>query len=152
SFQGHDRLDVVSVFESQSGKTRALNRGLAEATGTFVAFLDHDAVVARDYLVELHKAIRTQPYNVFGGRVIPIWPSPLPAWITGGRRLQTSWGGVIAHDYGDEPLPYTSGMALPVGCNFICRRSLFDTVGPFNVNLGPRPGAAIAGEETELLW
>ncbi len=152
SFRASGRLDVASVFEPEPGKTHALNRGLAEAAGTFVAFLDHDAVVARDYLIELHQAIRTQPYNVFGGRVIPIWPSPPPAWVARGKRLQTSWGGVIAHDYGDEPLPYTAGMALPVGCNFICRRALLDAVGQFNVNLGPRPGAAIAGEETELLW
>ena len=152
SFRASGQLDVACVFEPEPGKTRALNRGLAEAAGTFVAFLDHDAVVERDYLVELHKAIRTQPYNVFGGRVIPVWPSTPPAWVTGGKRLQTSWGGVIVHDYGDKPLPYTSGMALPVGCNFICRRTLFDAVGQFNVHLGPRPGAAIAGEETELLW
>jgi len=152
SFRASGRLDIARVFEPKPGKTRALNRGLAEATGTFVAFLDHDAVVARDYLIELHKAIATQPYNVLGGRVIPVWPSTPPVWATGERRLQTSWGGVIAHDYGDEPRPYTPGMALPVGCNFICRRNLFDAVGQFNVHLGPRPGAQIAGEETEILW
>jgi glucosyl-dolichyl phosphate glucuronosyltransferase len=152
SFRARGRLDLARVFEPEPGKTRALNRGLAEAAGTFVAFLDHDVVVAPDYLVALDKAIRTQPYNVFGGRVIPAWPSTPPAWITHGKRLQTSWGGVIAHDYGDDPLPYTTGMALPVGCNFICRRDLFDAVGQFNVELGPRPGAQIAGEETEILW
>lgn len=152
SFRASGRLDVACIFEPEPGKTRALNRGLAEAAGTFVAFLDHDAVVARDYLVELHKAIRTQPYNVFGGRVIPVWPCTPPAWATGGKPLQTSRGGVIVHDYGDEPRPYTSGMALPVGCNFICRRTLFDAVGQFNVHLGPRPGAPIAGEETDMLW
>jgi glycosyltransferase involved in cell wall biosynthesis len=152
SFRASGGLDLVSVFEPEAGKSRALNRGLADAAGTFVAFLDHDAVVAPDYLVELQKAIRTQPYNVFGGRVIPLWTCKPPAWIKAGKQLQTSWGGVIVHDYGDEPRPYTSGMALPVGCNFICRRTLFDAVGLFDIHLGPRPSAQIAGEETEILW
>ena len=42
-------------------------------------------------------------------------------------------------------------MRLPVGANFFCQRNLFDRVGSFDVQLGPRPGAQIAGEESELL-
>jgi glycosyltransferase involved in cell wall biosynthesis len=151
SFQAGNPLEVNYLFAPEPGKTRALNRGLAEATGTFVAFLDHDVVVAREYLLGLREALRRRPYNVFGGRVQPIWPSPPPAWVSGGKPLQTSRGGVIVHDYGDEPRPYTSEMRMPIGCNFVCRRSLFDAVGLFNIRLGPQPGAQIAGEETDML-
>jgi hypothetical protein len=42
-------------------------------------------------------------------------------------------------------------MRMPIGCNFVCRRSLFDAVGLFNIHLGPQPGAQIAGEETDIL-
>ena len=79
------------------------------------------------------------------------WPSPPPAWVAGGKPLQTSRGGVIVHDYGDEPRPYTAEMRMPIGCNFACRRSLFKAVGLFNIYLGPQPGAQIAGEETDML-
>jgi len=150
SFRTGDRLDVTYIFAPEPGKTRALNRGLLEAAGTFVAFLDHDVVVAPDYVIGLREAIRSQPYNVFGGRVVPVWVEPPPAWVSGGKLLQTSRGGVIVHDYGQTPRVYGEGMRLPIGCNFVCRRSLFDEVGLFNVNLGPKPGAQIAGEETDL--
>src|SRR5260370_19870424 len=69
SFRTGNRLDVTYIFAPEPGKTRALNRGLLEATGMFVAFLDHDVVVAPNYVTGLREAIRSQPYNVFGGRV-----------------------------------------------------------------------------------
>jgi glycosyltransferase involved in cell wall biosynthesis len=150
AFRTGNRLNVTYIFAPEPGKTRALNRGLSEAAGTFVAFLDHDVVVAHDYVTELRNVIRSRSYNVFGGRVVPTWSAPPPAWVLGGKALQTSRGGVIVHDYGDEPRVYAGDMRLPIGCNFVCRRSLFDEVGLFNINLGPRPGAQIAGEETDL--
>jgi glucosyl-dolichyl phosphate glucuronosyltransferase len=80
SFRERNRIEAITVFAPEPGKTCALNRGLADATGTFMAFLDHDVVLAPEYLRGLQQAMRTQPYNVFGGRVQPIWPSPSPAW------------------------------------------------------------------------
>jgi hypothetical protein len=65
----------------------------------------------------------------------------------GGKPLQTSRGGVIVY----EPRLHTGEMRMPIGCNFVCRRSLFDAVGLFNIHLGPQPGAQIAGEETDML-
>lgn len=150
SFQ--EWLPMLSyLFEGRPGKCRALNRGLEECLGRFVAFLDHDVVVAPDYLVGLRDTLRDSAHNVFGGRVLARWTSPPPHWITGGSVLRTSRGGIIAHDYGAAPLRYSHEMRLPVGCNFFCRRSLFDRVGLFNVHLGPRPGAQIAGEESDVL-
>ncbi len=151
AFQSTSIPRIDYVFEPRAGKCRALNRGLEEATGTFVAFLDHDVVVSPGYFVGLRDTLREHPYNAFGGRVLPHWPGKPPRWVTGERPFRNSRGGVIAHDYGDTPKPYGPEMRLPVGCNFVCRRSVFSTVGLFNVHLGPRPGAQLAGEESDLL-
>ncbi len=151
TFQEHSLPMLRYVFEARPGKCRALNRGLEYTTGDFVAFLDHDVVLDPDYFVALGNTIRSYPYNVFGGRVVPLWSSPAPAWLTDGTPLRTSRGGVVAHDYGDTPRLYDPTMRLPIGCNFFCRRSLFDIVGLFNVHLGPRPGIQMAGEENDIL-
>jgi glycosyltransferase involved in cell wall biosynthesis len=140
------------LFEPQPGKCRALNTGVRNCQGTWVAFLDHDVEVDQGYLLGVERATREFPHvSVFGGRVLPKWSTPIPYWVNRGRPLTHSWGGVVAHDHGDTPGVYDPAMRLPVGANFFCRRSLFDRVGLFNVNLGPRPGAQIAGEESDLL-
>jgi glycosyltransferase involved in cell wall biosynthesis len=147
-----DRLPLLNyLFEPQPGKCHALNRALQDCRSEFVAFLDHDVVVQPNYLVGLAKTIASSQYNVFGGRILPLWETEPPPWLQDGMHLRNSYGGIIAHDYGEEPKPYTAEMRLPVGCNFFCRRSLFDRVGLFNTLLGPRPGLQIAGEESDIL-
>ena len=151
-------LPTRLLTEPAPGKSRALNLGIREAKGEFVAFLDDDIIVHEDYLVGLEKTLGTWPHGVFGGRVLRVWPYPPPDWVLGDPSTRASRaegggrGGLIVHDCGDEPRPYDRSMRLPIGCNVIVRRSLFGRCGDFDVRLGPGSGAGIlGGEETDLL-
>ncbi|HWP59910.1 MAG TPA: glycosyltransferase [Candidatus Acidoferrales bacterium] len=141
------------LFEPRQGHCFALNTGVREARGEFVAFLDDDVALEKDYLVGLERARREHPdVNIFGGRVFPLWPYDPPRWITGGKPFRHSRGGIVAHDHGDEERLYEHGMRLPIGANFFCRRDLFERYGYYDVKLGPKGREIVAGgAETELL-
>lgn len=139
------------LFEPSQGKSYALNSGLQTAKGEFVAFLDDDVLVFPEYLEGLAHVIRAYPVNIFGGRVLPLWPCPPPHWITRGEPFRISRWGIAAHDYGEEPQPYAKPMRLPVGSNWVCRRSLFEKYGDFKTYLGRKGTLRYGGEETDLL-
>ncbi len=149
---GSAKLCLRHFLELVPGQSAALNRGIGESRGNVVAFLDDDITVHEDYLVGIQETIGTFSSNVFGGRVLPAWLNPPPDWVTGGQPLRTSRGPIVVHDYGDRPCPYDDEMRLPVGCNFFCRRRLFERYGLFDVRLGPGARRGIlGGGETDLL-
>jgi GT2 family glycosyltransferase len=75
------------------------------------------------------------------GRILPIWPSMPPAWLT---RLH--WVGPLAlQDYGDQPFIVDARRPVCVaGANFAFRKSVFSRLGVFSPEF-PR------SEDTEFM-
>ena len=67
-----------------------------------------------------------------GGRVLPIWGGPRPAWLPdhGGKQ----WAVIALLDYGPEPIEF--GTRVPLGVNMAFRRSAFDRAGGFDPHTG----------------
>ena len=93
----HDRTrDVVAdfcvrypgrfryLFERQPGKSHALNRGIAEAQGDVLAFMDDDVRVEPMWLQNLTAALLKGRLAGCGGRVLPEWNSVPPRWLPKG--------------------------------------------------------------------
>src|ERR1700674_3750141 len=57
------------VFESQQGKSFALNRGIREAPGEILAFIDDDITVEPTWLFELTKPLSAPKWAGTGGRL-----------------------------------------------------------------------------------
>lgn len=55
-FTGRSSLNVSYISQKNAGQATARNRGLEKAVGNYIAFIDGDDYVARDYLERLYSA------------------------------------------------------------------------------------------------
>ncbi|TAH34617.1 MAG: glycosyltransferase [Planctomycetota bacterium] len=142
------------LFEERSGKSHALNRGVAEARGAIVAFLDDDATPAPRWLESITAPLRAGASGVAGcgGRVLPVYPAGgPPEWY---RRIVARGPSTFLgpyHDLGPLPQEYRRGIFLaPFGANCAYRRELLLQY-PYRAELGPSRATGLrGGEDTEV--
>jgi glycosyltransferase involved in cell wall biosynthesis len=135
---------IVAIENSQpKGLSGARNSGIAIAQGTFIAFLDDDAIAELDWLEKLYDRCRDPQVMGTGGAVDPLWLGPQPRWFP----AEFYW--VVGCTYRGLPETFTTVRNLYGGCTCI-RKEVFDVVGGFRVGIG-RVGSIPKGcEETEL--
>src|SRR5262245_45449856 len=112
-------IPVIAVHEKRQGKSFALNRGLAQATGDIIALTDDDVIPAVDWLWRIVDDFRARDVTFVFGKVLPLWGStPPPELLT--PQAQGIWGPLAIVDYGDvqvEYRPELPGQRLPIGAN-----------------------------------
>jgi glucosyl-dolichyl phosphate glucuronosyltransferase len=141
-----DSMHCRYTFEAQQGKSFALNRGVKEASGDILAFVDDDIVVERDWLSELTKPFADARWAGTGGRVhLPVGFCP-PRWMA--TEGNASLASILAEfDQGTSPHELT---IPPIGNNMAFRKEVFERFGGFRTDLGPTPGSQIRHEDTEF--
>jgi glycosyltransferase involved in cell wall biosynthesis len=112
------------LHEPALGLTPARLRGIAEAAGELLVFVDDDNVLSPDYLVAAVALFTAHPaLTAAGGPVIPEWETPPPAW-------SGPFHGLLAlRNLGPAPLIASGGASAPwpnfapVGAGLVIRRS-----------------------------
>jgi len=66
--------------EAVPGRSAALNTGIAAARGRVIATTDDDVRVPQDWLDVAGAALERLRCDFVGGKVLPIWSGPRPAW------------------------------------------------------------------------
>ncbi len=133
------------IFEPRSGKSHALNAGIREARGDILAFLDDDVVVEADWLQHLTAPLQSNEWVGVGGRIIPDQDFKPPRWIPLHERYALA--PLAMFDLGFQPGEL---LEAPFGTNMAFRKAVFEKLGGFRTDLGPRPGSAIRSEDTEF--
>ena len=145
------KLPLRCLREPRQGKTFALNRAVAESSGTLTLFTDDDVRLSEDWLVQYVRALRDHPEaGWFGGRIYPWWPSGQPKWLRedGFQMLQ---GYFVSYDLGDRERLYTAADLLPCGANMAVARRTFELIGGYREDLGPRGNLRGVADDTELI-
>ena len=64
------------------GASAARNRGAEASHADFIAYIDDDGLATPDWVERIRQVVaERQPWpGILGGRVLPVWEAPLPAW------------------------------------------------------------------------
>jgi glucosyl-dolichyl phosphate glucuronosyltransferase len=133
------------LFETQQGKSNALNAGIREARGEILAFMDDDVIADAQWLQNLTAVFLNADVAGAGGRVLPERNFAPPVWLS--LKGRYALAPLAIFDLGPEPGELTEA---PFGTNMAYRREVFERLGGFRTDLGPRPGSEARGEDTDF--
>lgn len=125
AFARDARSPLKLLREEMPGVSRAKNTGWAAASGSVIAFTDDDCYVAPDYIDKVVGAFTDPKVGFAGGRVELYDPADYPITI------QTSTQRALI-----QPRSLVPAGAIH-GANMMFRRQVLETIGGFDVDLGP---------------
>lgn len=145
------RLPLRVIREERVGKSRALNAAISNATGELLLLADDDVEVRSGWRKSFADAATRHPEaGWFGGRSIPKWADGTPEWAR--KDLPPALRGYACwYDLGPESRPYRASDLAPIGACMAVRASTFETVGGYDIGLGPRGSDRGVGDDTELV-
>jgi len=135
-FLDHPEAVITGVYEAKPGVAAARNRGLAEASGEWIAFCDDDQEADPRWLLELMRMAEDKQLRIVGGAVQLSLPHGAPRPALAVRR---NFGESVS----TEPHRYSKRVSPGTG-NLLIHRSVIEQVGNFDESLRQ------AGEDTDL--
>lgn len=131
--------------ETNLGLSHARNRGIKEAKGDFIAFVDDDALVCATWcrrIFHAFQSVKPMPSAV-GGPIYPWVDRDTPGWFSEELEIRT-WGKKSGFLQGARAKVGFSGsnMAFP-------KRTL-ESIGGFDPSFGLKGAVLCMGEDTEL--
>lgn len=126
------------------GLSETRNSGIRVARGDIIAFIDDDAVAHEGWLKSLSSHLTTKDVAAAGGTITPLWPEGRrPGW------WPEELGWVLGCTYDGLALRGNTVRSL-IGCNMAFKKTVFDTIGLFNCELGRIDKTRGIGEDSEL--
>lgn len=135
--------NVRYVSEMQLGLSHARNRGVREALGRYVAYIDDDARAAVNWLEDAEGVIEAlqSRLDVLGGPCYPFYTSPKPDWFDGKYETRS---------FGKLP-KYLNNHEYISGSNMVWNKESLLNIDGFDLNTGVIGNQLRMGEETNAL-
>ncbi len=139
-------IEFRYYLETNQGLSYGRNRGIKEAKGKYITFIDDDAFLADDYLEVIFNYFEShQDVVAIGSKILLHYEDIIPDWEN--KYLNSLLG---YFNIGDEEKPFPKN-DYPRGSNMSFKTSIFEKIGGFNVNLG-RVGGNLAGSEEKDIF
>lgn len=146
--ESNTHINYRYFLETEQGLSFARNRGVKEAKGDYIVFIDDDAFLSDNYVSELKKYLEKykETYIGFGGKIAPFLECDLPKWMS---KYLASLMSII--DMGEE-VKLFQGTKYPIGANMGFSKAVFDQIGGFNTELGRIGKSMLGGEEKDFFF
>ena len=134
------------IFEQTPGLSLARNRGLKEALGEYVAYIDDDAIASDAWLERILEAFETvlpHPVSV-GGIINPIWECQKPTWLTPDKLPF-----LTVLNYGSQP-HFIEYPKILYGTNMAFSRRILLEIGGFRTDVGRVKNSLLSCEESDI--
>ncbi len=134
----------------QPGVSTARNAGADAARGNFIAYIDDDAIPAVDWVAQIEAAItgRDPPPGLIGGRILPLWEVPLPAWWP--EQLRGTLSIIESECEGEYRSEAVPPELEPYGANMVVHVPSLQAVGGFGRHSGRTGKGLLSDEEVQL--
>jgi glycosyltransferase involved in cell wall biosynthesis len=131
--------------ETEQGLSHARNRGIKEATGDILIYIDDDALVNKEYVRVYYELFYTEKH-IFaaGGPIIPKYETEPPKWMSFFTKELLTGYLYQGNKIGKFKRRY------PGGGNAAYRKEVFEKTGLFNVELGRKGDNLVGAEEKDI--
>jgi len=145
--EAHKDVHFRYVVESEQGLSAARNKGIKEAKGDILVYIDDDALVDTWYLRTVSEYMSAHPeIDAVGGPIIPLYEDTQePKWMT--RYTKELLCGYLYFGDAERSFP---GERYPGGGNAAYRADVFEKVGLFNTDLGRKGDGLMGSEEKDI--
>ncbi len=148
----HATLTLSWIEEPRAGKSYALNAAIAHTAHDVLCFIDDDQTVEAGFLDHLLDGMDAHPDDaIYCGRIWPAWDGSEPAWVHTDGAYAIPIRPFPEFDLGSESLVIAPHDRYPSGGNIVVRRSVFEAIGLFAVELGPTGHNLAGGEDHDFL-
>ena len=142
----HPDVNFCYVVETEQGLSAARNKGIKEAKGDIIVYIDDDALVDTWYLRIIVEYMSVHPkIDAVGGPIVPLYETEEPQWMT--CYTKELLCGYLY--FGDKERTFP-GDRYPGGGNAAYRANVFEKVGLFNTALGRKGDSLMGAEEKDI--
>lgn len=141
----HSDLNFKYIIEKKPGLSFARNKGVEEADGDIIIFLDDDAMASDSYLSNISQFLSNNGEIIAGGgKIIPEYETQRPDWMSS-YLLPL----VASLDLGNKIRIFPKNK-YPIGANMFFRKKFFESYGYFKTDLGRKGNILMGGEEKDI--
>lgn len=140
---------IRSFVEEEQGISYARNRGVKEATGKFILFIDDDETIRENHLKLLAQYLKEYPYaELVASAVIPVYEAEVPKWMS--PFTERLIGGTFEATCNEVKI--LNKKQYPGTGHTIVKRSLFDKYGLYNTSLGRKADGLLGAEDKDMAF